>query len=86
MQPTIASKHFRRSGEDQLVPHWSGIGTAGNSWFYKVPLHPLGEPGHGAVTVERIGSKRTVESRQDVNEITHKKLLYILLLLHPTTP
>lgn len=42
--------------ENQFIPHGWWLSTTGNTRLKVTPLHPVREPGQGAVTIERVGS------------------------------
>lgn len=58
--PTIANKFLLWCCQDKLIPHGPWVGAASNAGLHKVHLDPAGQPGHGAVTVERVGPQGSV--------------------------
>lgn len=58
--PTIANEFLLWCCQDKLIPHGPWVGAASNAGLHKVHLDPARQPGHGAVTVERVGPQGSV--------------------------
>ena len=52
---TCACELLGRHGEQQLVGHVARPGTAGDARLLIAALHPVGQPLHVAVAVQRVG-------------------------------
>lgn len=52
---TCACELLGRRGEQQLVGHVTRPGTAGDARLLVAALHPVGQPLHVAVAVQRVG-------------------------------
>lgn len=61
---TCAGELLGRRGEQQFVGHVTGPGTAGNARLLVAALHPVWQPLHVAVTVQRVGTQSPASQKE----------------------